>query len=340
MKRKILNAKGQEIVLNAHEEKIASFNERRANDLGYEIDITTLTSIMKEITEQKFYHLAPGLYMPVRVGEGAWSASLTTYRSFELGGSFADGVINTGGNNGRLAVADAGVDALTVPVINWAKSIGWTLIDLQLASKSGNWDLVSSKERSRKTNWDLGIQQVSFMGLDGDAAVKGLLNQSGITVDTSLLPGPISSLGVDSLKYFCANVLGAYRGNNGHTAMPNRFTIPEFDFLGLAAPASAQFPIKSTLDVLLETFRTMTGNPDFQILPCVYAQADNSGLSYNRYALYNSDPYSLVMQIPVDYQNTLANSLDGFGYQNVGYGQFSGVLALRPQELYYIQYDA
>ena len=42
--------------------------------------------------------------------------------------------------------------------------------------------------------------------------------------------------------------------------------------------------------------------------------------------------------LQVDYTNTLANSLDNFNFQNVGYGQFSGVQAYRPLELLYFQF--
>src|SRR5574343_949928 len=97
----ILNSKGQPIVLNAQEQYHADFmqrqvNERFGNSLGYEIPITTLTTIMKKITEQKFFEVMPADYLPVRVGEGAWSSFLTTYRSFDVAGSFEDGIINTG----------------------------------------------------------------------------------------------------------------------------------------------------------------------------------------------------------------------------------------------------
>jgi hypothetical protein len=44
------------------------------------------------------------------------------------------------------------------------------------------------------------------------------------------------------------------------------------------------------------------------------------------------------MDIPVDYTNTLANSLDNFNFQNVGYGQFTGVQTYRPLELLYFSY--
>lgn len=337
MKMKILNSKGQPIVLNEREQRVADVNQRLVNALGYEIDITSLTTIMKKITEQKFFEIAPADYMPVRVGEGAWSTQLTTYRSFALGEDFGTGIMNTGSNHSRMASADAGVDSLNIKVNNWAKQIGWSLFDLQHASKSGNWDLVTAKEKARKKNWDLGIQKVAFLGLTGDSSVLGLLNQS-VTPNTAVITKAISSMTGTELKAFCAAVLAAYRTYSKFTAWPTHFTIPESDYLGLAAPSSADFPLKSVLAVLEETFQVMTKNKGFKIQPCAYGDNVNSGLGVQRYALYNSEEESIRMDIPVDYTNTLANSTDNFNFANVGYGQFTGVLAYRPLELLYFQY--
>lgn len=339
MRQKICNSKGEEVLLNDRERKLADYNQKICNTLGYEIDITTLTTIMKKITEQKFFELAPADYLPVVVGDGAWSSNLVTYRSFQLSDDFSTGVINTGGNNDRLAMADAGVDSLNINVYNWAKSIGWSLFDLQLAAKAGNWDLITAKEKSRKRNWDLGIQKVAFLGLQNDTTnCPGLYTQAGVTVDTTTLPQPISSLSVVDLKVFCTQVLNVYRSNAVRTAWPTHFIIPESDYLGLAAPASADFPIKSVLEQLEDTFKIMTKNPGFKILPNAYGDTAYSSQTYQRYILLNYDEESLKMTIPVDYTNTLANSIDNFNFQNVGYGQFSGVLALRPLEMYYLQF--
>lgn len=337
-KTTVRNSKGEAIQLNSMERKIANAITRQANALGYEVDTTTLTQIMARITEQKFFQIAPADYLPVRVGEGAWAQELLTYRSFETGGDFEKGIINTGSDNSRMAAADAGVDPVSVKVANWAKKIGWSLFDLQIASRSGNWDIVVAKEKSRKKNWDLGIQRVAFLGTQ-DAAVKGLLTQSGITTNTSLIGKPISTMSATELSTFVSQILGVYRANSAHTSYPSHFVIPEDDYLGLAAPADPNFPIKSKKEVLRETFAETTGNADFKILPLAYAMAANSGdaLSKNRYALYNYEEESLRMDIPVDYNNTLANSLDGFHFQNVGYGQFTGAQAYRPKEMIYFE---
>ena len=82
----------------------------------------------------------------------------------------------------------------------------------------------------------------------------------------------------------------------------------------------------------------MTGNKDFKVLPCAYGDKVYSGAAVQQYVLINQDEESIRMDVPVDYTNTLANSIDNFGFQNVGYGQFTGVLAYRPAELYYMQF--
>ncbi len=336
----ILGSNGKPIILNEREKMVALHNQRQVNALGYDIDITTLTSIIKKVTEQKFFQIAPADYLPVRVGEGAWSSSLLTYRSFDLAADFAEGVLNTGANSARLAVADAGIDAVPIKVNNWAKEIGWTLMDLAQAAKSGNWDLVTEKEKSRKKNWDLGIQKVAFLGLEGNSDVLGLYTQSGIETNTTLITSAISSqVGTPAnISAIVRGLLQAYRANCARTSMPSVFVMPEDDYLGMATPSSPSFPIKSLLELFLETFKVMTGNPNFKILPCAYGDASNNSLGVTRYVLHNYDDASIRMDIPVDYTNTLANSVNNFSFQNVGYGQFTGVLAYRPKEMIYFQY--
>jgi hypothetical protein len=338
MKPTILNAQGQPIILNEMEARVAEMNQRHVNALGYEIDITTLTTIIKKVSEQKFFQIAPADYVPVKVGEGAWSSNLVTYRSFNLADDFSTGVINTGNNGSRLAAGDAAVDSVPVRVLNWAKEITWTIFDLQQASKSGNWDIVTAKEKARKKNWDLGIQKVAFLGLSGDSSCLGLYNQAGITTDTTTLTGPISGLSPANLSTFIAAVLNVYRANNQRTAWPTHFIIPESDYLGLATPSSSDFPIKSKLELMQETFQIMTGNKQFKVLPSAFGDNAYSGLGVQKYVLLNYDEESIRMDVPVDYTNTLANSVNNFSFQNVGYGQFTGVMAYRDRELYYFQY--
>ena len=348
----VLNAKGEVIKLTPQEQYHADYtqrivNERFSNSLAYEIPITTLTTIMKKISEQKFYEIPPADYFPVRVGEGTWSSNLTTYRTFEIADDFETGIINTGSPSNRLASADAGVDALNIKVYNWAKGIGWSIFDLELAAKAGNWDLVAAKEKARKRNWDLGIQRVAFLGSRGSNGVGGqslgLLTQPAVTINTTVITAAISGLSVTDLKTFTQKVVEAYRANCNRTAFPTHFIIPESDYNGLASQASPDFPIKSTLQLLEETFQVITRNKNFKILPLAYGDkayhADVTQIANKQvYVLLNYDEESVRMDIPLDYTNTLANSIDNFAFQNAGYGQYTGALAYRPLEMLYFQY--
>lgn len=343
----VRNSKGEVIRLTEAELHSCKYiqnqaKERWMNGLGYEVQITTLTTLSKKISEQKFFEIPPADYLPLRVGEGAWSSNLVTYRSFNISADFETGVIDMGGNNSRLAAADSGVDSLTIKVFNWAKSIGYTIMELEQAAKSGNWDIVSSKEKARKKDWDLGIQRIAFLGARGlnaaGGACLGLLNQAGVTINTTVITQAISTMSTAQLKVFTAQLIEAYRSNNMRTAWPTHFIIPESDYNGLASQASPDFPIKSTLELLEEAFKLITRNASFRILPLAYADQAYSGFTYQQYVLLNYDEESLRMDIPVDYQNTLANSIDNFGFSNVGYGQFTGVLAYRPLELMYFQF--
>lgn len=336
MLTKILNAQGKPIMLSDFEARVAQVAQKMCNDLGFDVDTTSLTGISKKVSAQKFFEVAPADYLPIRVGENAWASNLLTYRSYAIADDFEKGIVNTGGHNGQLASADSGVDSLSIKVFNWAKNIGWTIMDLAQASKAGNWDLVTAKEQARKKNWDLGIQKIAFLGAENDSSCLGLLSQAGILENTTLIPQSLSSMAPIDLKQFLISVLQVYRSNAKQTAWPTHFIIPESDYVGLLAPSSAEFPLKSILELLLESFKVVTGNPGFKILPLAYANKENNSQGKNIYTLLNYDEESIRMDLPVDYTVTLANSINNFSLQNVGYGQFTGVLAYRPREMIYL----
>jgi hypothetical protein len=343
--------KGKPVLLNQLEQAVAEslqaemHNKPLLNALGYEIDITTLTTIIKKVSEQKFYRIPFAEYLSVRVGEGAWSTNLLTYTSFQIGEDFETGIINTGSNNSRIASTDAGVQAVPIKVFNWAKSNDWSLIDLNIASKSGNWDLITGKEESRKTNWDLGLQRVAFLGSLYDSNIKGLLTQADVVSDISTITEYIKTMSAANFNIFVEKVVEAYRSNCNKTAYPNVFIMPEKDFTGLGGFPDATFPVKSKITLLQEIFAQITMNKNFKILPLAYAEEaneDNIAIvgGYNRYCLLNYDDKSVRMDIPVDYTATLANSINNFQFQNVGYGQFTGVKAYRPLEMLYFDWQS
>lgn len=347
-KQIVTNSKGEEVKLNAREKAIAEMNQRKfdselRNALGFEIDITTLTAIQKSVTEQKFFTVNVADYIPVVVGEGAFATELLKYREFSTGGSFETGNLNTGSSNSRLAATDTNIDAIKQPIMNWAKEINWSLFDFEQASRAGNWDLVTAKERSRKKNWDLGIQEIAFLGLEHNAEFNGLLTLPDVNANTALITKFIKEMTAGEYDTFVQGIINAYRSNANYTQYPTHFIIPEEDYTGLGAPVSETFPNVTKLEYLLKVFRMITRNEAFEILPLAYANqsqnADFTGLNKNRYVLLNNDYDTISMDIPVDYTNTIQNTINGFQWQNVGYGQYTGVRAYRPLEVLYFDWS-
>lgn len=349
LKTNVKDETGKLIELNDQEAARAlalqgQFNREFKNSLGFDLPITTLTAISKSIVEQKFFEIAPADYMPVRVGENAWSDQILTYLDYSVGGDFETGNINTGANNSRLAETDSGITGVYNPIIDWAKQLTWTFSDLKKAARSGNWDLIASKERSRKINWDLGIQAIAFLGSKSNSKVMGLLTQAGVNSNTSLITGYIKSMNASQFSAFVAGLMEAYRSNANRTAYPTHFIIPEADYNGLAtliAGTVGSYP-EPMIDYLLKAFKLITRNPNFKILPCAYCDEANNatvtGLDKNRYVLLNYNEDSLRMDIPVDYTNTMQNTINGYQFQNVGYGEYTGVLAYRPLEMLYLDW--
>lgn len=338
---------GKPIELTAKEATLAlrlqrQYDNEMRNTLGFDLPITTLTAISKSIVEQKFFEIAPADYIPIRVGENAWSDQIMQYLSYDVAGDFETGNLNTGSNDTRMAAADTGINSLYNPVIDWGKTIQWSYIDLRKAARSGNWDIIASKERSRKQNWDLGIQKIAFQGSSTDTRVLGLLNQPNVNSNLSLITGYISTMNATNFNAFVAGLVGAFRSNCNYTAYPSRFVIPELDYNGLGSlvPGTAgTFPM-TKLQYLLDAFRLITRNPNFQIMPLAYAdQVNNSaGINKNRYTLYNYNEDSGRMDIPVDYTNTLQGTINNFQFQNVGFGEYTGFLAYRPLEFLYFDF--
>lgn len=334
----VLNNDGKTpVVLSKREAMLANYlTWHMENNLGYEIDITSLTAYAKRITEQTFYTIRPSDYVPIVAGQGAWGTHITTYRTYFPSDSFSTGVLNVGAGHSAMAQANATVDTVTNIIRNWGKQVAWTLIDLEMAAKSGNWDLISSLQKSRKVNFDLGLQEIAFLGLVGDTSVLGLLTQAA-TYNTTVIPLAIGSMTPEDTASLPGAAVEAYRQNCNRTRYPNRFVLPESDYNQLANQASPQFPIKSKLQVLEESFKATCG-ADFKILGAIYGDQAYSGFGYQQYCLYYYDEETMRMDLPVPYSATLQNSTDNFHFQNVGYAQFTGLQVMRLPELLYFKF--
>ena len=324
---------------NPYEFSNKQTGEIMTNSVGYQQVITTLTAVGRKVSEQRFFQIPFADYVPVVMGNGSYQRQILNWRTFLKGDSFESGIISNSSNNARVGLVDAAVDALYQPIVNWAKALEYDIFELEESMAAGGiYSLIEMKERSRRKLWDLGLQKVAFLGIQDQ---YGLLNQASAYSDVSTtLTNFIYTLSAADFNTFVGVLIEKYRDKAGRTVYPTHFIVPEKDWNGLANWTSSEFPLKTKLQALEEAFKTVCMNPGFKILPCAYGNKALNPDTTNKYALYNYDETSLKMDIPLNLLNTAANSVDGFTWRNIGYGQFTGVLAQRPAEIYYLTHTA
>lgn len=337
----IKNSQNQRVLAPNVRADIKKLTMHIKNAYGLDIDITTLTTVLAEVREQKFYTVKISDFVPVRVGTGAWSTQLTSFVSSQSVADFESGFANTSSKHAKIASADIVIEPISTPIQTWNKQIDWTVPELNYAAKFNSWDLVEAKERVRKTNWDLGLQKIAFLG-STSFSLPGLLTNALVALNTAAMAATFTAATPAQLKAIVGAMITAYLAQNGNTAFPDTLVIPMADWVGMSGPSSENFPIASVIEQLRKQFADVTQNPNFKILPSPYAAAANSGGAFakDRYALYSNDPDVLRMEIPVDYTMTMANTFNGYQFANVGYGQVGGTMVYRPLEVLYFQIGA
>lgn len=310
-----------------------STGEIMKNSLGYQQVITTLTAVGRKISEQKFYEIAPADYVPIVMGNGAYKRQILNWRTFVKGEGFESGIMGNSSNNARVSLVDAAYDSINQNVLAWAKSIEYNLFELQEALQANTlFSLIEARELARRKQWDLGIQKTAFLGI---GAETGLLNNANVHTDTTTITKKISAMSASEFNTFAGLVYEQYRSNCARTARPTHLILPESDWNGLINWPDSTYPLRTKISLLEEAFRTITQRADFKILPCAYCDKANFDSTNNIYVMLNYDETSVKMDIPIQYTATAAGTINGFTWENVAYGQFTGVVAQREKEMLY-----
>jgi len=319
---------------------------RNAAPAGYEQTISTLTDIKRDIISQDFYTIGEnqgGLsaFVPIKTGEGAFTEESLYYTNFKLGGDFTSGIMGQGTGT-RKGKTDVAYDSIRLPNFFWSNEMDYSIIELEQASRNigSVISLITQREEARKTNWSLGIQDTALVGQPELADIDGLLTLSGITTDTTTLVKPLSDMTSTEVNAFAKNIVKVYFANTNSTRMPDTFCIPTSDFLGLPSFVAENQPLTAKMTFLDQAFQLATRNPNFKIIHSAYNDKTfgQNPLGVNRYVLYRNSNQTLEMNIPIDYTTTTFGTVNNFDFTNIAYGQFSGIIAKRPQEIYYLDH--
>lgn len=310
---------------------------------AYKKQIDTLTFIDKDITEQKFYRTSLPDYVDIDAGNGAFMDSIFKWSTTDLADNGFSGFNISNTNQARMPEVSVSLNSRTDMRYMWNKYVSYNLKDLEQLKNTGNFDLISAKLEARKKNFDLMTENICFLGNKIFSNAQGLLNNSQITVNTTVITKSIVAMSSAELQALAGSLLGTFYSNSNSTQMPNRLVIPASDYNGLGTSSDPTFPLVSKLNYLLDAFKTVLaayGINDFKILPSPFADSINSGTGKQTYCLYNKDPDTMTFDIPVEYQTTAFNTVDNYTFQNVGFGQIGGVRIFRPQEVLYFSYNA
>jgi len=313
---------------------------------GYQVLIDTLSYIRSEVIEQTFYTVPIAEFMPVDVGEAAWGSEIVQNISILTGGDFFAGDIGANAGQGKSAGVGSFLTPNRIPTQLWQKHTNWTTVEIKQAAALNKWDVISSRLSSLKENWDLGIQEMAFLGHPYISTMTGLINNSNVTINTSIITTPISDMSVAELKVLLAGLLDAYWSNSNNTVLPDTFLIPSSDYLGLGdfvGDTGVTNPLILKIEVIENMLKKMTRNEKFKVNMVAYCDSARNacrGITKNRYVLYRNDPKTLKMSIPIDINILEANTADGFNWSQGGYGQYSGVLVSRVPEILYLDETA
>lgn len=309
---------------------------------GVKQNIDTLTQIINDVVYAKYYTTPSPLtdYVKIDVGRGAYAGQIFQYVAGFEGASFKECLINpasTGVHNN--AVADIRVDGITIKNNFFRQKYSISQEELKMAAAGMvPFDVIEAKEKSRVTNWQLGFQETLFLGL-GDGVTNGLLNQTGVTVNTSLLPVAPGSLTVAQTKAFAANAIATYYAQTNGTYFPNRWLMPSASYMQLGVPYGDTFGMPTLREVLENAFKAAGAPDDFKIVHSIYGTGAGAS-GKHRHVLYNNDVDNIVMYNPKPYTPHPLYPVGSLDMISDAEAQFSGVQVKKPTTVLYIDEQA
>lgn len=323
--------------------KLARLNNAAAVDsVGFEKLITTQTEIVAGVIQTKYYELlgqSLSDFVPFDVGRGAYSTNIFQYTAGYVGSPFESGLVQPSTGLGINAKSSIQIDGISIKNNFWRMDyeVSHEIIEMGKVNVQA-FSIIEENEKARKKVYDLGMQKVTFLGIP-ENDVDGLLNIAAVNIDTSLFPVKLASMTSAQLQTLASKLLAAYLDNNGATQMPNRLCIPTSDFVALGVPSDPNFPLKTKRDILEEALR-QGGAVDMKIVHTTYNEKASADGQHARYVLYRHDADSLRMYIPKPYTPHALYPMNGVDFISVAESQFSGVVAIRPKEMLYMDAQA
>ena len=329
--------KTREELFNEADCAILEKNQQLLNDVGFgDIDITLLTVIEREVSQQKFYQVNPEDFVPFDRTQGGWADYITVLRNYvNAEGNIDAWTRGVDADNARRGQDGVKLESVSLKIHNLAKMISWSLFEIRQSMETGRWNIITEKERARKIDFDISTQKAILLG---DENHLGLLNQTSVASNATILTKKISAMNSTEFKTFLSALLPDFYKQSGMTALPDTFAIAPSDYLGLGVAVDEQYPVFTTmLERLNSVFKEMTGNPNAKIVPLAYCEPNFHNGNY-KYVLYRNNFDTLRVYEPFGYNVVQGATVDGMNYQNTAYARLSDVFVNRPAEMMYLSF--
>lgn len=305
--------------------------------------VDTITEIVQGVVEAKYYELGgqtPSDFIKIDVGRGAYAGQIFQFTSAYVGAPFEQCIINpasTGIHND--ATADITVDGISIKNNFYRQKYSVSNEEIKMAAVNRvGFDVIEQKEKARAKTWQLGIQNVLFNGLK-DGQTFGLLNQPGVTINTSLFPVAPQEMTVAQIKAFAGSAISTYFNTTNGTYMPNRWLMPTESYMALGVPYGDTFGMPTLLDVFTSAFKAAGAPADFKIVHSLYNnEAGNGG--HGRHVFYNDDVDNLVMYVPKAYTPHPLYAQSALDMVSDAEGQFTGVQLKKKSTMLYADEQA
>lgn len=269
---------------------------------GLEQVITTTTDIIAGTVDTLYYELNGQKlsdFCPIEVGKGAYATQLLQYAINYKANAGKQGLINPTANGiNKDANSTIQIGTLSFPnnFWRWDYTVTNELVNMGRVNME-TFSIIEEHEKARKKVWDLMLQDAWFVGL-GDGASHGLLNQPGVTVDTTTMTAKLADMTDDQFTTFLAAIGNAFGRNSSYTVTFNRMLIPTSDFYGLTKPFG-QYGL-NRLQVLEEAMKRVVGG-DFKVVHAKYNENANAAGNGARYVFYNAAADNICSYLPVPY---------------------------------------
>lgn len=269
---------------------------------GLEQVITTTTDIIAGTVDTLYYELNGQKlsdFCPIEVGKGAYATQLLQYAINYKANAGKQGLINPTANGiNKDANSTIQIGTLSFPnnFWRWDYTVTNELVNMGRVNME-TFSIIEEHEKARKKVWDLMLQDAWFKGL-GDGASYGLLNQPGVTVDTTTMTAKLADMTDDQFTTFLAAIGNAFGRNSSYTVTFNRMLIPTSDFYGLTKPFG-QYGL-NRLQVLEDAMKRVVGG-DFKVVHAKYNEDANAAGNGARYVFYNAAADNICSYLPVPY---------------------------------------